>query len=224
MEIHCPTCNRSSNDIRFIGEFCEFCVAGKLKKVVPDKVTIERCGRCGNFRIQGQSRHFSNATLGEAITAESHMPGCVAKVASYHVNSAMVDFTCETENGEVKFEKLVMVDTTLKTCQRCYRMSSGYYEALVQFRGGEDPRLFRKDDKERVAKFTEKLTELVIKKGAFISKTEKVPNGIDLYVSDKDLVNEFFALRKLKPKKSFTLHGIKAGKRIYRNTYMFRVS
>ena len=46
MTIHCPTCNRSSDDTRFIGSFCEFCIIKKIEKAVPDSVIIYQCRFC----------------------------------------------------------------------------------------------------------------------------------------------------------------------------------
>ena len=68
-----------------------------------------------------------------------------------------------------------------------------------------------------------KLTKYVEANGAFISKTEKEGTGIDMYISNKKLVSAFFMLYRLKPKRSYTLYGMKHGKELYRNIYALRL-
>lgn len=214
MIIHCPTCSRSSDTTRFIGDFCEVCTIDRLKKGLPDHVTIQRCQRCGGIRVKGQYRHMGISSLGELIGSELHMPDCKARVVSYHGNSAMVEFVFDVDGDFVKFERVLGIKAVRRMCQRCYRISSGYYEAIVQLRG---------DAQGRVANTMDRLTEFMTRGGGFIAKTERVQDGFDVYVSDKKQVQEFFLQKRLKTQISSKLSGIKNGKRVYRNTYLLRL-
>jgi NMD protein affecting ribosome stability and mRNA decay len=210
MKIHCPTCNRSSDEARFIGDFCEFCVADKLKKRIAGTVEMHRCNRCSNIQVKGQYIPLGNFALSTLINSELRMHDCTAKVTAYSNGVTQVEFTCEVGDDKVKFEKPIDIKAVNKTCTRCYRISSGYYEAMVQLRG----------DAAKVEKTAERLANFIQKKGAFISKMGHVKTGgIDMYISDKGLTDQFFAIRELHPKRSYKIAGIKEGKPVYRNTY-----
>ena len=213
MAIHCPTCNRSSSDARFIGEFCEFCTADKIRGTIADSIDMYRCARCGNIRVKGVYKPLGNVALSDLINSEIHVRDCTAKVTGYLKDKAEVEYTCELDGGVAKVEKAIAIRSIKQICQRCYRISSGYYEALVQLRG----------DVVKADKIAVKLMDFIAKNGAFISKTEQVQNGFDIYVSDKKLTQEFLKEKRLKAKLSATLATIKGGKRLYRNTYLLRV-
>ena len=190
------------------------CTIAKLKKRLPDHITIQRCQRCGCIRVKGAYRHMGVNPLSELVESELHMPDCKAKVISYHGNSAMVEFVFDVEGNFVKFESMLGIRAMRRMCQRCYRISSGYYEAVVQLRG---------DAQGRVGHVMDKLKEFVTRGGGFIAKTERVENGFDVYVSDKRQIQEFFLQKRLKTQISSKLSGIKNGKRVYRNTYLLRL-
>jgi len=62
-------CNNSSDKIRFIGEFCEECTIKKIKKLVPHKLKIEFCRRCGRLKVRGEYVEDNDKELAEAILA-----------------------------------------------------------------------------------------------------------------------------------------------------------
>jgi NMD protein affecting ribosome stability and mRNA decay len=121
-----------------------------------------------------------------------------------------VNITYKVNEDFVVFNNTFDVKRIHQICQECYRKSSGYYEALIQLRG----------DKEKVNLMFQKLSKFITNKGAFISKVEELERGFDIYVSDKLITKSFFPTYKLKPKSSYTLYGIKNGRKIYRNTYL----
>ena len=209
MTIYCPLCNRSSEDTRFIGEFCEFCVADRIKGELAGKVDMYRCRRCSNILVKGQYIPLGNYALGILIDSELHRHDCKAKVKTYSKDVAQVEFTCEVGEDKVQFEKPIGVRAVNRVCPRCYRISAGYYEALVQLRG----------DVAKVSKIADSLVKYIDRKNGFISKNERVDKGIDLYISDKAIVDDFFRSREIKPGRSYKLAGIKDGKNVYKNTY-----
>ena len=214
MTIHCPTCSRSSDDARFMGDFCEFCTAGKLKSKIKDQIDIYRCRRCGDMRVMGRFRHFDLQLLGELINSELRVDDCTAKVKSYHGTMAMVEFACHVDGGRLAFEKPIGIKTKSRMCDRDYKISSGYYEALVQLRGNAMKC-------EGVAK---RLAAYLERRGAFIAKREQLRSGIDMYASDKKLTSGFFADRGFKPQRSFKLSTVRAGRSIYRNVYLLALT
>jgi NMD protein affecting ribosome stability and mRNA decay len=118
-------------------------------------------------------------------------------------------FIFDVDDEKVNFNKKLLYKIAHETCQRCYRISSGYYEAIAQLRG----------DKQRIENLIAKITKYVQRRGGFIAKIESVENGKDVYLSDKLMTNTFFKDYDLKPARSFRLYGMKKGRKLYRNTY-----
>ncbi|MDE1856567.1 MAG: hypothetical protein KGH98_00620 [Candidatus Micrarchaeota archaeon] len=210
---YCPTCERSSNDARFIGEFCEFCVRAKITKRMKDSVEVIACKNCGKIKTPLGFENVSKAAMGDAIAHELGAKGCKVTVERFDDRGADLWMECETEDGPIEFDYPVRLKIRKQMCMQCYRRTSGYYEALVQLRG----------DMNKCSALVKRLTRYAEGRGAFIAKVEELDNGYDVYVSDKLLAGEFFTFHKLKPKRSFTLYGMKKGKRLYRNIYLLRV-
>jgi nonsense-mediated mRNA decay protein 3 len=210
--MNCPTCNRSSKECRFIGNFCEFCATDMAKRQAPQNVAVEQCRLCGRVRIKGKYWDVDRDSLKAIIEYEMKMPGWNAEVVSFKDRDALVRFYYSTEK-DISFEKSVHLKITHKTCDECFKKSAGYYEAVVQLRGNA----------ARVEKEMGRIDKFMQGRNAFVTKVEKLEGGYDIYVSSKGLISEYIMQRKLKAKKSFTLYGVREGKQIYRNTYFLRL-
>jgi len=210
MTIYCPTCNRSSDDTRFLGNFCEFCIIKKIEKAIPDSVIIYQCRFCKMIKEGNTFAAFKNRSFAGAIEAELRLNSeWRVKVRDYTDGEVDCVFIKNYENEKVGFPKRLKYKIARQTCQRCERISGGYYEAILQLRG----------DWDRINNLIAKITKYVGRRNGFIAKMEKVENGKDLYMSDKLMANEFFHDYDIKPTRSFRLYGVKRGKRVYRNTY-----
>ncbi|MGC8648881.1 MAG: NMD3-related protein [Candidatus Micrarchaeia archaeon] len=204
-------CNNSSDNIRFIGEFCEECIIKNIKKNIPKELKIEFCKRCSRLKIGGEYKEDNNRNLAEAILiALNNKNYEKIKINTLNKNIVDVDITYKVDDDFVTFDNTFEIKKIHQICQECYRKSSGYYEALVQLRG----------NKEKVQAIAQKFNRFITNKGAFISKIDEFEHGFDIYVSDKLITKSFFPAYKLKPKSSYTLYGIKNGRKIYRNTYL----
>jgi NMD protein affecting ribosome stability and mRNA decay len=210
--MNCPTCNRSSDECRFIGDFCEFCATDMAKKKALSSIGIEQCRLCSRIRIRGIYTGMDRDSIRNVIESEMKMPGWNAEVISIRDREAQVRFYYGAEKN-IAFEKSVHISITHRTCTDCFRRSSGYFEAIVQLRGTPD----------KVEKMTEKIGKYLEKGGAFISKIEQLDDGCDMYISSKELIGEFFMQRDLKPKKSFHLYGMRKSRKVYRNTYFLKL-
>ncbi len=210
---HCPTCDRTSDKVSFIGEFCEVCVSGKLKEGIPDRVIIERCKSCERVRTPTGYGIPDKITLRDAIKQGLHTKFDI-KVASFDWRHAVVRFSHEVDGNPVSFERSIALDVKKTMCLDCYRKTSGYYEAIFQLRGPRDS----------VDRMMKRFTNFIETRGAFISRIDELGNGYDIYMSDKKLASAFFEHYELKPKRSYILYGLQRGKKVYRNTYMLRVS
>ncbi len=211
MPIYCPTCNRSSDDCLFVGEFCEFCTAGKLGKKLPKSIKVFQCRFCKRVKVGKGWMEPGNEkrVLGKAIMHEIG-GGFEVGILEFGRNGiAECTITKKMDEGDVKFEAEIEIKRFHETCQRCFRISSGYYQGIVQLRG----------DREKMNRMMAKLSRYLERRGGYITKAEDVTNGMDIYVSDKEAANNFFMDHDLKPLKSFRLWGMKKGKKVYRNTY-----
>ncbi|MGC8669953.1 MAG: NMD3-related protein [Candidatus Micrarchaeia archaeon] len=210
---YCPICNRSSNEARFIGEICEYCTSDALKKRVPEVVTIYTCRFCSRLKTGSEYNEISGKALAEAMQHELKVADCTFNVKSYDFErrNILIEFICY--GGQLVFTKEIRLKIQHQTCPTCYKKHSGYYEAVVQLRGSD----------EKVQRIMGKLLWYVEKRGAFVTKTEKVRNGYDIYTSSKSITSEFFSYYHLKPIKSYELYGLKSGKKVYRNIYALAV-
>lgn len=209
MAIHCPTCNRSSDEIRFVGNFCEACVVERLKRNMPDRAIISTCRFCGRVAVGNEYAAISNKSLSKVINTYLRIRNCNIKVRSFDGKMAHCEAIFAVDNDFARFPLELHIKDEHKTCQTCYRKSSGYFEAVIQLRG----------DPERVERMVVKIAKYVEKKGAFVGKVDKQVHGSDVYVSDKTIANEFFSMTKLKPKRSYVLYGLVRGREVYRNVY-----
>jgi NMD protein affecting ribosome stability and mRNA decay len=208
MTIYCPLCNKSSDDIRFIGNFCEECIVKKLEKKVPEKVVIFQCRWCKRIKEGKTFSRMSNPSLQRAVKIELKLPFEV-KATAHTAKQIDCTFITEIDGERVSFNRTLNYEIAHETCQRCYRISSGYYEAVVQLRG----------DKIRIDNLITKITKYVQRRGGFIAKIDDVNEGKDVYISDKLMTNTFFKDYDIKPVRSFRLYGEKKGIKLYRNTY-----
>ncbi|MDE1855348.1 MAG: hypothetical protein KGH57_03475 [Candidatus Micrarchaeota archaeon] len=203
---HCPICNRSSEEARFYGEFCEFCAGKKLKSKLPGDVSVEQCKDCGRIKVLGA---FMPETKGgmELLLARVFRPYSIRLIHSSN-GIARILVTDEKQGG-LSLEHNVHLKVSKTLCDMDAKKRSSYYEAVVQFRG----------DAEKVARAAASLERYLEKNGAFVTKIEQKEHGVDVFASDKKVALSFISVRHMKWKGSFELHGEKRGKRLYRNTY-----
>ncbi len=212
---HCPTCERTSKDTVFIGEFCEFCVTKKALKDFPSHVAaIDYCQRCGRIKTTDGYVEFTKKSLGTVLAKILCNSKCKIDVKDFTEKAAKVVVTVPIgEDNKVSFEKEIALKSSHLICQDCFRKSSGYYEEVFQVRG----------EKEKVNAMMQKVKKFLETRGAFISKIDEHETGMDIYTSSKGAMKTFFFYNKLKPKASYTLFSIKQGKKIYRDTHMLRI-
>ncbi len=203
---HCPICNNSSADRRFFGEFCEDCAAKKLRSRIPSVVEMVRCRDCGRIKSAGVFAEESMESL-ERMLKPSFKPFDVKLV---HLSNGIARIRVEDARQEgLEIEHNAHIKLHSLLCDSCARRRAGYYEAVLQFRG----------EQGKVGRIALALQRYLEKNGAFVTKAERKEHGVDVYASDKKVAMSFIAVRHLKFKASFELHGEKRGKRLYRNTY-----
>lgn len=217
MTIYCPTCNNSSDRVMFIGEFCEECTIKKLRKLIPEVVEVYFCRICGRVRAGQEYYEASNKAIAAAIDDYLHDYGLKnVRTGVESINDstgmAVLRLHFNIEGAKVTFEKEVRLKRLHRTCDRCLKERSGYFEATVQLRG----------DPDKIEKTLERMSKFLARYNAFVTKVDRTENGIDIYTSDKKATSQFFASRKLKPKVSYVLSGLKRNRRVYKHVYLLR--
>ncbi|MDE1762476.1 MAG: hypothetical protein KGH78_04790 [Candidatus Micrarchaeota archaeon] len=206
MAKHCPICNRSSEEAHFYGEICEFCTIERLGNTLPSEAKITICKRCGRVNYNGEFVEQDRKVL-ESIL-QRQFKEFDLQLISYIEAAAIVELNKYEDNIE-GIRKEIALRYLKVMCPQCNRKSAGYYEAVVQLRGS----------KERVAKMYARIEKYFLANEQFIARVERANNGVDMYLSSKKLTSAFMAERGLKPTMSYELHGMKNGRRLYRNTY-----
>ncbi len=210
MPKYCPTCGNSSDKVNFYGNFCQDCTKRKFSEDLKENVEILRCKRCGRIRSRGVYVPPNGTNLAAAI--KQHFKGKDVTLIDYSEDGAIVELSEMTVNRTVTFEHGLKLTYKKQLCDVCYKKACNYHEACIQLRGNPD----------RIEKFMEKLTRYFEAHDAFISKIEEAEHGLDVYLSSKALANSFIQRLELKPETSYTLAGVKNGKRVYKNTYAIR--
>ena len=209
MAKHCPICNRSNSEVEFYGEFCKYCAQERLAEKLPKEILIEKCSRCG--RIKAGGRYVKETGMAINTIMRSKIPKYGTKFIEMEGDSAVVD-VIDNETG-ASTEKSIKLDYNGKICEACYRKAGMYYEAVMQLRG----------DTDKVERMISKVNKYFERHQEFVTKVEQVDNGYDMYLSSKKLVTAFLSLMNIKATVSYTLHGLRKGKKIYRNTYSIRL-
>ncbi len=218
MAIYCPTCNNSSDRVMFVGEFCEECTIKRLRKLIPEVVEVYFCRICGRVRAGQEYHSAGNGAISAAIDDYLRIRNVKnVRTQVIRINEgigrAVIRFHFNVDGTKVAFEKEVRLKRLHRTCERCLKERSGYFEATVQLRGNPD----------KAEKTLERISRYLERYGAFVSKVDRVENGgIDVYTSDKKATGQFFSTRKLKPKTSYVLSGLKRNRRVYKHVYLLR--
>jgi nonsense-mediated mRNA decay protein 3 len=207
MSIICPKCGRDSDSIPFIDAFCvdDF----PIKVQCPAKLEIMSCKACGDMHLKGEWMPSNPRKIAAYI--ESKCKGDFAE-AKYDIIRQMVTFTIVKGDNKMQVERTVLIDKKITTCPKCSRISGGYFEAIIQLRG--DPKKVEKTAASIIKK---------IGKATFITKTEELDEGTDIYAGSSKAVIMLMGelgLRTLMTKK---LVGRDQGKQLYRTTFLIRL-
>ncbi len=207
MPKYCPTCGNSSEKSRFFGNFCESCTKEKFSKGLPLIISISRCKRCGKIKAGGSYADPTTRNLEIAIGQQFGKNRVY--LIEYEGSRAKLEVSFDTDHGTIAANHEVEIAYKKVLCEMCYKKACNYHEAVIQLRGNN----------HRINRFIEKVSRYFDLNNEFISKIEQADNGMDVYVSNKRMAAGLISKMKLHPTTSFTLAGVKNGKRIYKNTY-----
>ncbi len=206
----CPTCGNSEASIKFFGNFCENCAREKFVARLPRSAEITVCKRCGKIKATGTFVPPNGHNIEAAI--KSNFPKLTVHLIDYDNSSAKLDISEETAYGKLSAELTIELTQRKALCEMCYKKACNYYEAVIQLRGNN----------YKIARFIERITRFFDMNNEFVGEIERTADGPNVYLSNKRLVQAYISKNKLHSTNSFTLSGVKNGRRIYKNTYAIR--
>jgi nonsense-mediated mRNA decay protein 3 len=207
MELICPKCGASSRETDFSGPFCIKCRPVEIK--CPKRLEFMRCSRCGRVRLKGNWVACPDEKL--AQEALSKCKGEYLKATYSFMNQEGTFFVGDKEHM-FPVKKKFKVNVVKNICPDCVRKSGGYFEAVIQLRGKTG----------KIRKY-ERLFKKMLAKKTFVTKEEELKEGLDLYIGNSRAVVEMLAELGVRARISRKLAGEKAGKRLYRTTFLVRV-
>ena len=212
MPKRCPLCGRSSADTKFYGEFCSFCTEKKMLEKLPGEINLTYCHYCGMVKSKGAFKKQTKESLQEAVSQV--LRGYSIKIIGTGEDTMELEITEDLPEYSIAVKKDMHVNWKKSLCDRCNKIAGSYYEAVVQLRG---------TDTDKMDRFIKKITRYLERRGGFLTKVVKADNGLDVYLSDKKAVAEYLSSHGIQAVASYTLYGLKNGKRVYRHTYAVRV-
>ena len=225
----CPSCGEPSDEI------CERCLAqDRTIAAVPEFLTIKICPTCSDHFFKG---HWLNDDLDkaiervveEALTIDADE--ATVKVVLNEVTQTIVRARVEVDVPHMEDTQHKSLDINVRvdraSCDRCSRISGGYYESKVQIRADH-----RTPDEAELLRALEIGTRTIghaqkVDRLAFIAKTIQLKEGLDLYVGTvkaaKRIVRALVREMGGNFSDSAKLVGRRDGKDIYRVTFVVRL-
>ena len=232
----CVKCGKETEHT--IGGLCIECFLDGRKLIsLPHHIDLKICANCGDI---GRGETWATKDLQEAIeeaAEDSLVPIKEArKISAEKTLTEQEPFTFLVSVSAVLDINGYAAEDTASTvvrlkntvCRRCSRQLGNYYEAILQIRAGSKdiPRKTMIEALNRVENMVD--AQSVSNRQLFITKTEEVQGGIDIYLSSislgksaaKDLSDAYCA----ETKEAAKLVGLtEDGQEMYRVTYLVRL-
>jgi NMD protein affecting ribosome stability and mRNA decay len=199
----CPICGRSNKEVEFIGEFCVDCFLNLRKQNIPNSVEVKKCKKCNRIKV-GK----------EWLSEKEGIEKLISKAIGFKFE--LKEIKAQEAIGFVyiegkKINKSIKIKFIQTLCYEDFLKSSRYYEAKIQLRG----------EREKVEEVAKEIERNLL--NTYILEKKEDKNGIDLLVGSRKEVEKTLKLLNLKPLVTFSLAGVKNGKRFYRATYSIRI-
>jgi len=216
----CPACGREEQKDEFINAFCEGCYSERHEIfALPRLIEITTCPTCGKTpagELIPQDKLVSQAILGKLRSQHDLKEYSIAMSREGKHQVAHVTLVFSIAGKKVSKQARVIVRVYKKQCSTCSRKSSGYFEAIIQFRSAGEA------DAEKVEKKALKAMAL-LEKTTFIPRTERFKEGIDVFVGSASEAQKVLHDMGLSYTLSKKLAGVRRGRRISRTTFCARV-
>ncbi|MDD2472988.1 MULTISPECIES: 60S ribosomal export protein NMD3 [unclassified Methanoculleus] len=219
----CPRCRAAdvrllSCEPRITAVYCPVCGSQKRGKTWSD-LRVPREDLIAELAVAATSIHLDAKNPRVTVRSEETGPNrttCTVEVEAT-LYSVPVRETCRVE---ILWQK--------ESCDRCSRISGGYYEGIVQVRATN--RKINAYEREVATSIAEQAEESLQQTGdrlSFISELEESKDGVDITVGTQHLGQEIARMITSALGGRFTTHpklvGEREGKALYRVTYSIRL-
>jgi len=237
----CPRCGREeSEDNPLIDEFCKKCSNMSLIEEYKDpKVRI--CTNCGSYYSRNSllpaldddfeeniskiieemlipKLKFNSSAEIRRVETEVELPDKFTPAPKNNPRININLFVSGIYNKKIlKEKKTISLKINFMLCKRCSLKDSKYYEAILQIR----------PNSENVIRFVNGVIDQ--RKDVFITKEDRLKEGTDLYITSQRYTRSLISRLKEKfggevtiTKKLYSQR--KDGKKLYRSTFLFRLS
>ncbi len=234
----CPKCGKKTDEL--FDSLCRACFTKGIKLIDAEKLAIpirvNVCEICGGY-FKGKGAGKERTSIGEVVTdairkeirerygheCKVSVEGLVRNGLKGAENRVIVPLRVKAEIKGVEIEERGEIEVSLKreTCERCSRITGGYYAGIVQIRA--DDRI-PADEELTMA---EEIAYSGLGDADFISKETKLKEGLDIYVSSMECGRR--VSRQIVKKlgggfsESRKLYGRKDGRNIYRVSFSVRL-
>lgn len=223
--MRCAVCGNEA----MIDGMCLDCYISRRKFSHLDDIMLTRCSRCGSFKLDTWRDVDFDTAIYEVVQSNLrvHPQFDVEDIKLENIGSKyVVRLRGKVKGYTVVDESVVNVKVNTKTCERCSRLSGGYYESVVQIRA--DGRILDRDELKVVFDTVERLLDRERNnQKAFLSKVVERKEGIDFYFGDKNLgrkvSREIAKILNGKIIESRKLHTKMDGRDLYRYTFAIRL-
>ena len=208
----------------FYGNLCKDCFLLKVSfaKKLPDKIIVRRCKSCEKIFVGKKTANTVENAIDIILADLLKQPEVHS--ATYRVANSKVHINLTLKVNDLKKTEEKISNLIVKNifCQYCHMKSTGYYQSILQVRAPSNLINAIMDEIGNQIEFLNQYDNL-----AFISKIDRNPKGIDIYIGSKRaavqiskyLKNKFKASIKVSRK----LSGYISGKKVYRDTLLVSI-
>ena len=235
-ENFCPKCGgKTENE-----GLCNKCRTSSLEWVTYEKrVPCVICPTCGSIKkgntwadVPYDRQKLSEELAFGAVSVHVDVQDLELAISTRDPNPNRTQCTIYVRGvlyGEPVYKTCETLIVWLKeNCDRCSRLSGGYYASTVQVRAtGRKPDAFEREQVERIAYEIEDSTQESGERLSFITRIDDIRDGVDIVVSShsigdtiaRQIVTEMGGKITKHPK----LIGEQDGKKVYRITVLLRL-
>jgi len=230
MEMICPRCAKSSLNTAFVGDFCIYCHLESKKEELPNSVQIIICPKTGLMRTTAKvasEQKTQRYSLSKKKVAESWIKpdnSLIKQIVKrpfkkagfdckYKMGDEFITLYFEGADGQkITHEHPFHIEYVKILSPMASRATGGYFEAIIQLRG----------DREKIEKYRKRIIK-ELQRHTFIAKDLNLPEGVDIYVGQKEKIQTILRDLGLISERSKKLSGQRRDtKRLYRDTFLVR--
>jgi|Deesub1362A_J573_1020465.scaffolds.fasta_scaffold00125_58 nonsense-mediated mRNA decay protein 3 len=193
-------------------------------------IEIRKCSKCGRF-FSGKwcEKDIYDAVMDEIMknfTCDEEFEIKNFEIKEMGENTGILSFDGSFRGEKISFEVPFELRIDYEVCERCSRISGGYYESIIQLRAEN-----RELESEEIQIATTIIQNSIEKEKdnpkAFVSKVVQRKEGIDYYIGDRNLGKKL--IRKIEErlggriKESKKISGRIDGRDIFRTTYSIKL-